>query len=199
MNEAEKWRLFIALQVPDPVKDEIEKAQLELREALSKSGVRWTRREQFHLTLRFLGDVPAAQFEALESALRIELSRLASIPLIAEGIGVFPDLRRPRVVWAGVASDGPELATLFKAVGLASAKFSGESPEEKPVGHVTLGRIKNLAKPDSNALKQAVRSMSKKRFGGWVAEDVAIMRSELSQSGAIHTQVATIRLSGSAS
>ena len=199
MEESEKWRLFIALQVPDPVKAEIEKVQLELRDALSNSAVRWTRREQFHLTLRFLGDVAATQFDALETSVRSEVGELSPIPLIAEGIGVFPDLRRPRVVWTGVVSAGSELATLFRAVGLACSKFSAEIPEEKPVGHITLGRIKNLERAESNPLKQAVSSMSKKRFGDWIADSVEILRSELSQSGAIHTPVATIRLSGLAS
>ena len=195
MDDSEKWRLFVALRVPDPVKDEIEKAQSELQEALSKSAVRWTRREQFHLTLQFLGDVPATRFGALESSVRSEVSKLASIRLVAEGLGVFPDLRRPRVVWVGVGSDGPELPTLFRAVRLASTSFSAESPDEKPVGHVTLGRIKDLDRTQSNSLKQAVSSMSKRRFGNWIGNHVEILRSELSPTGAVHHVMAVVPLS----
>src|SRR5205809_984446 len=101
----ETFRLFIAISVPDKVKDEIEKAQNELRRALPGGSVRWTKREQFHLTLKFLGNVEAPRVEELTESLRRGLEGFAALRLKAEQIGFFPDARRPRVVWAGVQDE----------------------------------------------------------------------------------------------
>src|SRR5436853_393662 len=97
----ENYRLFIAMTVPDAVKAEIEKAQAELRAALP-GVVRWTKRGQFHLTLRFLGNVPADRVELLTRAVRDVCAGFAALRLRAERIGCFPDLRFPRVIWAWV-------------------------------------------------------------------------------------------------
>ena len=98
----ETLRLFIALTVPEDVKTEIEKAQAALRRALPEGRVRWTKREQLHLTLKFLGNVDAQRFEPLVDAMRGACQGFGALELRAEGIGFFPDLRLPRVVWAGV-------------------------------------------------------------------------------------------------
>jgi RNA 2',3'-cyclic 3'-phosphodiesterase len=83
-------RLFIALTLPETVIDSVAKAQAELRRALPIGCVRWTSREQFHLTLRFLGDVEAERVEALKAALSRACESLPALQLRAEGIGFFP-------------------------------------------------------------------------------------------------------------
>ena len=68
MPEPEHYRLFIALTLPEAVKAELEEAQAELRRALRQARVSWTRVEQFHLTLKFLGTVEAPRVDALVAA-----------------------------------------------------------------------------------------------------------------------------------
>jgi 2'-5' RNA ligase len=99
---ADTLRLFLAISLPDSVKDEIEKAQRQLRVAFPGKLVRWTKREQFHLTLKFLGNVRESRVSGLISALRETCMPLSELQLRAEGIGFFPDARFPRVIWAGV-------------------------------------------------------------------------------------------------
>src|SRR4051812_7451283 len=101
-SSPELFRLFIAISVPDAVKTEMEQAQAELRRALPEGCVRWTRREQFHLTLKFLGSVEAQRVAALADAIRGACQGFTPLRLRAERIGCFPDLRFPRVVWAWV-------------------------------------------------------------------------------------------------
>src|SRR5690242_19072251 len=98
----EHLRPFIALSVPEAVKDEVERSRTELRRSLASSGIRWTTREQLHLTLRFLGNVEAHRVEALTEALRTASAIFASLQMRAAGLGFFPDARAPRVVWVGV-------------------------------------------------------------------------------------------------
>src|ERR1039458_10598341 len=97
MADTEQFRLFVAVTVPESVKAKMEEAQAELRRVLPQRSVRWARREQFHLTLRFLGDVEAARVEALGEAIRAACRGFGALHLHAERVGFFPDLRHPRV------------------------------------------------------------------------------------------------------
>src|SRR5690349_6385961 len=101
-NEPARFRLFIAVSSREAIKTQIEQAQEELRHALPAGSVRWTQREQFHLTLRFLGSVQAAQLEALIASVRATCQGFGPLQLRAEHVGGFPSLRSPRVIWAGV-------------------------------------------------------------------------------------------------
>src|ERR1035437_9263389 len=137
MAESERFRLFIAVTIPKPVKAKMEEAQAELRRALPERAVRWTRREQFHLTLKFLGDVDAAQVEALGEAIRATCRGFGALHLRAERVGFFPDLRYPRVVWVGVQDQAEQLPLLQAAVDLAAREYTTEEKEAQFTGHVT--------------------------------------------------------------
>src|SRR2546425_11870796 len=93
VNAPERLRLFVAINIPHDIKDRIEKAQSELRRALAQNSVRWTSPEHLHLTLRFLGNVPAARLDQLTEALRSACRGSAALRLRAEGIGFFPPAR----------------------------------------------------------------------------------------------------------
>ncbi len=90
MTSNQKLRLFIALAIPEVVKAELEQAQADLRRVLPGLGIRWTRREQFHLTLKFLGDVEATRVEALGEALRGVCQGYAPLRLRRKGWGASP-------------------------------------------------------------------------------------------------------------
>jgi len=187
-------RLFIALLLPDEVKAEIEKAQAQLRRALPNGPVRWANQEQFHLTLRFLGSVEQPRVPALTKAVRVACQSFAALNLRAQGLGFFPDARFPRVVWAGVADLRQLLPQLQKAVQAASQAFTAEEPEDKFTGHVTLGRIKKIKRPEAEALRQASMPLAQRLFGEWIANEISLMQSELSPRGARHSILAAIPL-----
>ena len=237
----QSFRLFIALTIPEDIKTEIEKAQADLRRALPKECVRWTKREQFHLTLKFLGNVDAQRFEPLVDAMRGACQGFGALELRAEGIGLFPDLRLPRVVWAGVRTprqfdalcapepqgkSGPltpalspsegergnrqqvsgeprfmesgqreQLPRLQRAVEAATRGFSAEESSERFTGHVTLGRIKSIKRPETEVLAKLAAGLAARFFGAWTADKIEIIRSQLSPDGARHTTLATIPLS----
>ena len=121
MADGATFRLFIAVTIPEEIKAKIEEAQAELRRALPAHGVRWTRREQFHLTLRFLGDVDAARVEPLGEAIRAVCRGFGPLHLRAERVGFFPDLRYPRVVWVGVQDQARAVAPAARGGGACHA------------------------------------------------------------------------------
>jgi 2'-5' RNA ligase len=194
MPDGEQYRLFVAVAVPDDVKVNLEAAQADLRQVLPDRNVRWARREQFHLTLRFLGDVEAAQVEALVEAIRTACAGFGALHLRAERIGCFPERGYPRVVWVGVRDQAEQLPRLQQVVEAASAGFTSEPKEERFTGHLTLARIKGIKRPEAEALSKAAAGMVDRVFGQWPAYQIELMRSELSPQGARHRSLATISL-----
>jgi 2'-5' RNA ligase len=191
-------RLFVAISLPDSVKDEIEKAQRQLRDGLRGNFVRWTRREQFHLTLRFLGNVAESRIVELSAALRKACLNYPVQRMRAEQIGFFPDTRFPRVLWVGVQGEGDALSRLQSSVEAAVGEFTDERPEKRFAGHVTLGRIQRIKRPEAEALAKLASGMSQRFFGEWMADKVELIRSELISSGSRYTALTEIPLSGKA-
>jgi len=197
-EQSENLRLFVAVTVPEGVKDAVMKAQDALRRVTPEGHVRWSRRDQLHLTLRFLGNVEAEQVGALTEALQRCSQGFPPLHLRAEAIGFFPDARRPRVAWVGVEDAPGQLRRLQSAVQAATAPFTTEKPEEHFAGHVTLGRFKGLQRPDADALVAAAKQAAQRPFGQWVATEIEIIQSELSPKGAQYTTLAELGLTGSA-
>jgi len=188
------YRLFVAILIPAQVKQRIEAAQAELGRAAPKASIGWTRSEQFHLTVKFLGDVEVPRVDELERVLGSVTGALPQLRLRAEGMGFFPNAMSPRVVWAGLRDEADQLPWLQSAVEAACAPFSKEPAQGKSTGHVTLGRIKRAGRIEIEALGRAVSGMTERRFGEWTADNIELMRSELLAGGARHSSLAVMRL-----
>ena len=192
--DSEKVRLFVAVTVPEGVKGKMAEAQAELRQVLRDRNVRWARREQFHLTLRFLGGVDAARVEALGEAVRGACRGFGALQLRAQGVGFFPNQRYPRVVWVGVRDEAEQLPRLQQVVEEATEAFTTEKKEERFTGHLTLARIKGIRREEAEALQQVAAGMADRLFGQWTGYRVELMRSELLPQGARHTCLGSFAL-----
>src|ERR1035441_6526512 len=104
-NQTSLLRLFVAISIPEPVRDEIIRVQQELQPLVPRDVARWARSDQFHLTLRFLGDVPADGVEDLKKSVGAVCRNARPLSLRAEGVGFFPNPRSPRIIWVGI-NDG---------------------------------------------------------------------------------------------
>lgn len=194
----ETWRLFIALPVPHSVRGAICDAQEDLCAAVRSGAVRWTPESQFHLTLKFLGDVAVERVQELCRSIGAVCAGFGELELIAEHVGCFPNTRRPRVVWVGVHDAKDRLPALHHAIEAAVREFTAERPEMKFTGHITLGRAKELSRADGQALTAHIEAIAERRFGVWQAGALELMRSKLSTAGAEHMRVAEFPLSGRA-
>ena len=193
-SSTEKLRLFIAIPIPEPVRDEIIRVQQELQPLVPRNVARWTRPDQFHLTLRFLGDVPVAGLEKLKESVNTVCRTAQPLQLRAEGVGFFPNPRSPRVVWAGIHDREGRLAELQQQIETAVGQFSPEPGEKNFTGHVTLGRLKNPRPADTSSLASRAQTLAKRVFGEWTAQEIEIIQSELSSAGARHKLLAALRL-----
>ena len=178
-------RLFIALNLPDTLRQALWDVTAPLRDL--GLPVRWVGPEGMHLTLKFLGEVPGDR----EAELRAALSRAAgggegerAVPLAVGGFGVFPDFRRPRVVWAGIAPE-PALELLQHRVEreFGPLEFPPEGRTFRP--HLTLGRATREARPkDFGGLEQALDHL---RFEETVlVASIDLMQSTLHPRGAVY-------------
>jgi len=182
-------RTFIAVDLPGQVKDRIEEIIWPLK-PLSRS-IRWVRPEGLHLTLKFLGEIPEEQLPAIVTALEEALSGRPSFDFRLSGLGGFPNLRRPRVLWIGVPEGGEPLRTLAGTV--EKALFPcGFAPEKRPFSpHLTIGRVRSPrgVEPVLERLP-AIDYTS----GPITAGAVKVMKSQLKPTGAEYSALKIIDL-----
>ena len=190
----ERFRLFVAITVPDTVREEMIRVQSELRPLAPPNAVRWARPEQFHLTLRFLGDVASDHVAGLQESVRTVCTRVPILRLHARGIGFFPHARSPRVVWIGVSDDENRLAEVQKKIEGAVRPFTTERGNEHFAGHVTLGRFNQFKRLEIRELIEHAEAMKDRPFGEWTAPEIEIIRSELLPAGARYTSLAALPL-----
>ena len=174
----------------------IGRAQDRLRRDAPPGAIRWTRPDQFHVTLKYLGDVPLAQIAALEVSVGAACAGCPTFQLTARSIGFFPNEQKPRVIWAGVDDHEGQLAELHRRLDKAMQPFAPSGKPEQFTGHITLGRFKP---GKSEALRQLAARLTlryEQPFGDWQTSVVEIVRSELTSDGAVHTPIAALRLAG---
>ena len=183
------WRLFIAILLPEEIKTRLAEAQRALQRRAPGGLARWTPLEQVHLTLCFLGDVPEESVPAIIEAMHRAALTAAPFDLRAAGLGCFPDARRPRVLWAGVAGDLAPLHHLQERIAAETAPW-GQREERTFHAHLTLGRIKDGAGREASRLGAALMEEAGRDFGAWRVNTVTLLRSELSPAGAQHSVLA---------
>jgi len=191
--EPEVLRLFVAIALPEPVKSALCGVQRELQDVLPAKSAAWTRPDNLHLTLRFLGKVESGRLPELERRLRENLAAFGPVELICERLGCFPGLRFPRVVWTWVHDAGERLALLHRRVDGAVGGFAEKPAEERFVGHVTIGRPKQIKRADAEQLARFIERAVERRFGVWSCSELELIQSELSSGGSRYTTLAKIQ------
>lgn len=184
-------RLFVALELPPDVLRALVAVQRDLRTQFPGRAARWVRPEGIHLTLKFLGDVPSDQVADLGSALRAAAEGRAPFDLQAGGVGVYPNPKRARVVWAGVSGDLDALRNLKTAVEEHIAPLGYPTETRRFSPHLTLARASRRAtNAEKEALGALVESSDVGHLASWKAESVYLIRSQLKPGGAIYTPLA---------
>lgn len=185
-------RAFIAANLAPMVIEEIAKVQSTLRTA--KGDIRWARVEGWHLTLKFLGDIAQDQVSPILEALYKALHTQPPVRMRVQGLGAFPNLKRPRVVWAGLSGDG--LAVLSEKIETAvmSLDFPPENREFTP--HLTLGRVRSLHGWEQ--VLEMVKVHEHTHFGESEIDHVILYQSELRPDGAVYRPLGSIALQVSA-
>ena len=169
--------------------------QRELK-PLAPGDVRWTNAEQLHLTLKFLGNVPAGSLEAAKQSLAEACAGVRPFPLRARGTGFFPNAHSPRVIWVRFEDDQNGLVEFQTRVAMSLAPFVEKPGEGKFLAHTTLGRFQKYRRNRTEKLLPRAVALGGHVFGEWQVGDVGLFRSELSPDGARHSLLAAFPLAG---
>lgn len=183
-------RAFISIELPDEIKYNIEKAIGEMKLILTP--LKWVEKKNLHITLKFLGWVGNDKIEGLTGSLEDIVRGFGSIKISLAGLGVFPNGKRPRVIWVGIGQGGDRVKELADRLGdkLSGKGFRKEEREFSP--HLTIGRIKEEI--DIEALSGSIKKNEKAEFGGFTAKHISLMKSTLRRSGPIYEEIEKIKL-----
>ena len=194
MPSSEIWRLFFALLIPDDVRDAAVRLQRQLAPAL-RGMVKWVEPENLHVTLKFIGNVPAHLLQKIEDIGRKAAAAAEKGSLLARGVGAFPNLRRPRVIWVGLDGDVQALADVAACLNRELSAAHIAEPENRPfTAHLTLGRVRRGARsPDLSGL---VAELGDVELGVVPFDEFVLMRSHLRPSGPVYEVVARFSATG---
>jgi 2'-5' RNA ligase len=177
-------RCFIAVDLSDEVRSRLDSVQGRLRAGAPKADLRWVEPAGMHLTLQFLGEVSDVLLADVRRGIVTAATSVSPLELACRGLGTFPGLTRPRVVWAGIRGAVDDLNRLAAACQRACEPL-GFVPEKRPFrGHVTLARVRSPR--GFRPLAGAIESAADDDFGAWTATEVVLYRSHLGRTGAVY-------------
>ena len=192
-------RAFIAVELPEEIKQAISSVSARMFSRLKGFSIKSVRTAHIHLTLLFLGDVIQSDLPQIKKGLGQVSSEFRSFDLRVTGAGVFPNYQKPRVIWLGIQEVGvgelsvlPELQVQIRAT-IERVGLGVEDETYNP--HLTIGRInQNTLQPDLNQIGEVVKSEKVGDLGVMHVNQFHLIRSELTPSGPIYTNLATFSL-----
>jgi len=176
-------RTFIAAGITEPVRKEILKIQSAL--ASLSLDAKWVEKENIHITLKFLGEVADKDIMGVISAVRDACAAEDSFYVHISSVGVFPDMKRPRVIWVGVSDGADEIRKLSGEIesSLVPLGFEKERREFSP--HLTIGRVRSLR--NTEKLGEGIGKIAHTDCGRMILDEVLIMRSDLTGQGPVYS------------
>lgn len=175
-------RCFIAIDIPKEIKENIS----EVINLLSKYGadIKWVKPENLHITLKFLGKTQ----DLLISKIKEELSHVISLysPFLVRiyGTGVFPEIKRPRIIWIGVENTNV-LVSLKKDIEESMFMLGYQKEDKMFSPHLTIGRIRS--QKDIQNIIAVLNNFKDRFFGNIMIESIKLMKSDLKPEGAEYT------------
>ncbi len=178
-------RCFIAISLPDQVKQGLKSAQADLKRW--KIHAAWPSPAGFHFTLAFLGDTPIVEIENIKKLMKETALENPGFELVVDRLGVFPGIKKARIIWAGLNRDSEPLQDLYQKLStkLETAGFFSAKQRFSP--HTTLARIKKRVHADT--LKKIIKSGVAIEPVKFQVESIELYQSKLIRSGAVHTRL----------
>jgi len=184
-------RAFLAIEPPENILQEISRLQENLKREIS-GRLSWTRPQGQHLTLKFFGDISRDDIYSISTAVQKRVVAEQKLNLKIEKLGVFPDTRRPRVLWCGITGDVERLINLQKKLDSDFATIGFPAEDRSFKAHLTLARIKDPR--DITGMSEALKKYDSFKAGEFTADKLFLFQSNLSPQGAVYTKLAEFAL-----
>jgi RNA 2',3'-cyclic 3'-phosphodiesterase len=182
-------RAFIAIEIGSQTVKNISERLAGLKTRLPD--IRWVPPANFHLTLKFLGTIEESKMEPITAALERELHPFPRFTINAKGLGVFPDVKRPRILWVGL--EGKELIALISRVETALDPLGFVSDKREPKPHLTIGRWRHFD-GSSRKLSADLESWKNHEFGASTVAEVVFFQSVLKPEGPVYHRLKVVVL-----
>jgi len=179
----ETTRTFIAIELNESIHSELASLQSALKK--SNADVKWVAPGSIHLTLKFLGNIDTQKIKEIENILNETAAEIEPFVLTLKGIGAFPKLDYPRVIWVGVESGAPQSEQLARSLEERLEAIGIPREDREFHAHITLGRVKSLKNKDN--LKEIIEAT---KFAAGSVVDVnhlTLFKSQLSREGSVYT------------
>lgn len=175
-------RCFLAVEIPIPIQELLRSVQTDLQSRIRKAS--WTKPGNFHLTLKFLGDVRPEKIDVVSEVIQRVADTHSPFSIEFGGIGAFPNFARPRVVWVGVKDGASIVSQLAKTVNLELAHL-GFPTDNRFHPHLTLARLRTVI--NLEFLKNILRKYNTINDAAMSVNEITLMQSQLHPSGAVYT------------
>lgn len=177
-------RAFVALEISDPkVLDSIVAFQREL--SATRADLKTVERENLHFTVKFLGEITEGQTREVDE--RLKGLRLGRADVELRGVGAFPNVSRPNVIWVGVPQSHEERVRPIAQGAIAALEGIGESDRRPFTAHVTLGRVRSAR--GIGELTSVLRSNSDRSFGDIRLVELKLKSSVLGPRGPTYSDI----------
>ncbi len=184
MPENKKLRLFIAIELPLRIQQVLEEIQSILKEI--ETDIKWTKADNIHLTLKFLGYVENSQIKAIKDKMNLAVEGFRPFDItLAKNVGVFPRISYPRVIWVGIDKGENEVINLQKKLEDEINELGFEKEKREFTPHLTLGRVKSL-KSKKEDLIQAIQSIHTNEEHKLNVSKLTLFKSILRRTGPIY-------------
>ena len=184
-------RLFIALPLPDEVEKFLENIIKEFKQKPGK--VKWVDSNNIHLTLKFLGEADQNKVEDISESIKSVASKHKSIKCTIDKIGGFPNLKRPKVIWAGLDGNIEKLESVASDIDTEMSQLGFEKENRKFKSHLTLGRVK-----DNKDLSELTKYLTdyKLQPKTILFDKIVLFKSTLTPKGPIYERLCEAELGG---
>lgn len=193
-------RSFVAIDLSTVARTALTTLQNRLKFGVPPHTVTWTAPQNIHLTLHFLGDVTAEAIDKIAETFEAGIFGHTAFTLDLVGLGCFPNMRRPRIIWVGIGGNTESLVELHGHLGRLLNEATGFVSETRPYApHLTIGRVKKGI--PQRRLTQAGQILATEQAGvgqltRFIITEVVLMRSELKPGGPVYTPLARGVLKG---
>ena len=181
-------RTFIAVELPAELRQRVESTTASLRQEIGLL-VRWIPVENMHLTLKFLGDIAPSNVEMLSQMVRGEADLFPCFEFHVGGLGSFPNIKRPRVLYIGIQAPAT-LEALQRGIESATRRLGYESEERGFSPHLTIGRVRqNVTATEQQTIRRLLEQTEIDSLGTARVDSVHLYRSDLRPSGSVYTRL----------
>jgi len=179
-------RTFFAIELPTLTLEQIDKELSDLKNSIPRK-IKWVAISSMHITIKFIGEFNLEHQSSIQKDLRSHLSGLGEIKLSFEKIGLFPNIKKPRVVWLGL--NGPEqLIELARTVNLITSNYGYTHEKRNFSPHLTLGRVgNNVSSRDREVIGQMITNYRFTEIEPFITNRLSFIKSSLAPQGPVYS------------